>query len=424
MIGQYSARYVADNKNPCKNEKMIQDFIASSLRHKIFIEKIDDDEYKYKVEIEIGEFRPNDIKIKLKGKKLTINASRKTEENDIETEVNETIKPNATNLKEFEQFKREVELPDFLILETVNCFLETYEDSQSMLVIEALIDPNSDILKNESYLDQLKIRDVDKEDEEPRPSILKNRSSSKPSLKKSSQNNLKQPKSFENLTENELNSDFNQVVLKYKFDLNEFDSKNISISIKNKNVLVVYAVRKCFNDKGRIYNKEFNREIVLPESIEIYNIRNCFDEASGILRIEIPLKQERNNHSSSFEDDEESAELDNDYYSYKTLRRDPDGSQKRLDKDRYLELMFDLNNFKFENFEFLKNEQNKNILVVKASKSSANNYSYSHSVNYPYLKKYILPDWVSTKNVKVHQDSQITDGEKKNLLILQLPIIS
>lgn len=89
------------------------------------------------------------------------------------------------------------------------------------------------------------------------------------------------------------------------------------------------------------------------------NIRNCYDETYGTLRIEIPLKSKKGTDANC-------------------------ENKPMNDNDKYLELMFDLKDFKFENVKFYKNKEMKNVLVVKASKDG----DFDDNM---FERKYVLP---------------------------------
>lgn len=87
--------------------------------------------------------------------------------------------------------------------------------------------------------------------------------------------------------------------------------------------------------------------------------------------------------------------------------------------DKYLELVFDLYDFKFDRIDvnegYDKGEKNKKVLVVRAYKTEGSAYK-------PYNRKYILPEWVDTKRIVVSQNKQFVDGLVKNALVIQIAI--
>ncbi len=97
-----------------------------------------------------------------------------------------------------------------------------------------------------------------------------------------------------------------------------------------------------------------------------FNLRNCFDESQGILKIEIPLKFTKGSSSEPESDgNDESEEAENQ-------------------DDKYLELLFDLKDFSYDDVEFYKNNEGKNVLVVKAVKTVENEQK-------KFTRKYVLP---------------------------------
>lgn len=70
--------------------------------------------------------------------------------------------------------------------------------------------------------------------------------------------------------------------LKYRFDLSDFDAKDIQITIRERSVLNVSAVRTVIDRaSGKPVSEHFNHDIQLPDHVEIQNIKNCFDENDG-----------------------------------------------------------------------------------------------------------------------------------------------
>jgi HSP20 family molecular chaperone IbpA len=327
-------------------------FLRNGLDHRVFIEKTNDNNYKYKLKILVGNFVPADFKLKLKGNTLFVTAIR---ENLTHTNNQYSLQ---SNLKEIEEFKREINLPDFVLLDSVICYLEVYEDDQNFLYIEAEI---NEVLDNSAFRSR---------------KSLFNSSSNKSKLNNYTNLNSKTYKSIDQINEKLVENYSTNGCLKYKFELKEFDSKNVSISIKNKNILVVYAFTTYLDLNGRPAIREFHQEIQLPDNIELRNIRNCFDESLGVLRIEIPLKT-NNKKNNNLNDSDVDIDSITDY---------PDGRiGHENENDKYLELMFDLKDFKFENIDFSKNVNDKNVLIVKAYKLLNSNRKA------PFIRKYVLP---------------------------------
>jgi len=91
------------------------------------------------------------------------------------------------------------------------------------------------------------------------------------------------------------------------------------------------------------------------------------------LKIEIPLKF---NKSSSSEGDSDG---------------NGEAEEQQNEDDKYLELVFDLKDFSYEDVEFYKNREAKNVLVVKATKRVAGEPKR-------FTRKYVLPGKLNRKN--------------------------
>ncbi|RNA40427.1 heat shock beta-11-like [Brachionus plicatilis] len=306
------------------SDKCLTDYLPDRLKHNSFIEKCDQTGLlKYKWEFVVSDrLKADNFRLKLINDKLNIEIDKR-----VETE----------NFREVENFRREITVPAFVDTQTLTCFLETYENDKNLLIVEAYLRPDCNAVQNGSSLRD-KIRQLHK----------------------------------------------NNGFLNYKFDLSDYDPQNISISVRNKSVLVVNAFKKIYDSNGKPIIQEFNHELNLPEKVEFHNIRNCLDESDGVLRIEIPVpdKDLANN---------------NEYLKKKKISSDAG--------DKYLELMFDLLEFKFDGINVYKNSSNKRVLEVRAVKD----------LNKPYVRKYILPDWVKSENLKILQEQKYVDDKCANL---------
>lgn len=79
--------------------------------------------------------------------------------------------------------------------------------------------------------------------------------------------NRKVFKSIDQLGDKRIENYSSNGCLKYKFELHDFDSNNISISVRNKNVLVVYAYDNYLGLDGKPVLREFSQDISLPDNI-------------------------------------------------------------------------------------------------------------------------------------------------------------
>ena len=371
-----------------EEEEEANELLLNSLDHTVYIEKTNENKYKYKLKILVGSFIPTDFKLKLKGKNLLIRATREAikhdlqslrdddnqdEDEDEEEEYNydEDYEKNI-NLKEYEEFKRELTLPDFVLTNSIICYLEVYEDNQNFLYIEALVDDSADFNSMTHY------QTKQQRQQSPGMQPYSRRSNcTNQSLRKRSTLDKKTFQSIDQLNEKRVENYSSNGCLKYKFELKEFESNNVSISIKNQNILVVYAFTTYLDLNGKPALKEFNKEIPLPDNIELCNIRNCFDESVGTLRIEIPLIFNKSNNNAF------------------NQTVDVNHNNDDHENEKYLELIFDLKDFKFESASFIRNEEDKNVLIVKASK--INLLKNKNSCSSPFIRKYVLPGKIFVK---------------------------
>ncbi len=233
------------------DKELTDQFLINSLDHTVSIEPdhTDANRLKYKLKIAVGAFTPTDFKLKLRNNSLLIKATR------VSLKPDQLANNIVSNLKEYEEFKREVNLPECVRTDTLVCYLEVYEDNQNYLFVEGLVKETTSPGLVECLLSQAEVK--------PRPEACK------PKLNKCSKKVFKSidddSRRVENCSSN--------ACLKYKFELRDFDSDNISISIRNKNVLCVHAYEKFVEADGEPNVREFNQEINLPSNIELCNIR-------------------------------------------------------------------------------------------------------------------------------------------------------
>jgi HSP20 family molecular chaperone IbpA len=431
------------NFNNILNNSVIDQKLANYLNtsYRTFIEKLIDEhnvvEFKFKTEFLADDFRPSEIKLKLNGSKLIVEAVKELKTFKSAGSLNAPPSNDAsffTNFKESEKFKREIDLPGFLDLTTLSCYLETYERAESTLVVEAFIEKSSELYK-QLYASSLS---------ETESVANSSRSSAKPNTNNYHYDN----KSFESKNPDGLfelrqppeikprssvkNTKQATEFLKFKFDLKGYDSNNISLSIKNRSALHIHAVRVATDSNSLKKNEEFNHEINLPSNVEIFNIRNCFDESDGVLRIEIPFSVDRqptqpshNNNTSAARPDS-STSTSSVFTSSSSNQSVALKPKPALDKnEKYLELTFDLYDFKFDDIKV----ENEKILIVSAYKEKNDDkpmhgFTCSLTDDKLYTRKYILPNWVRSENIIVSQEKRRVDNKLKNLLILQIPIIS
>lgn len=366
------------NSSELSEQNLSRYFNFGSSNQRIFIEKLVDTryansspvDYKFKCEFPADDFRHNEIKLKLDGTRLIVEAVKQVKKvkstGSINT-VGTTTNESGFFTKDSEHYKRELDLPPFLDLATLNCYLETFHKSESVLVVEAYVNRSSELY---TQLDSAHNKPVT-------PRI-------KPRLlcRENSDNN---------------SSD----CLRFKFDLKGYHADNINLSIRNKSILMIKASKLVIDPaSGLSKTEEFNHEINLPSNAEIFNIRNSYDEDEGLLRLEIPFTK-TGQHDQANSDDTRSV---------RSSVKSQTGVMNKGEK--YLELTFDLYDFKFDDIRV----ESDNILVVSACRE--------HGTDRAYIRKYALPTWVKSHDIIVNQERRQVNNKWKNLLILQLPIVS
>ena len=398
------SHYLIENNNPNlkfntnNNNEQGRSLNSDTQQHRAYLEKISDNEYVFKIELLLGAYKPSDIRIKLLGNDLVVQAQRK-----FSIQEHKARKNLVSNSTESEFFEREVKLPDFIVLETLSCYLESYKDDDNVLIVEAALD--------KKFYDSL----LEKQQKE---ILVQDKPHQNNTNRNTYSNN--EPKSINRSTNGSCSN--SNGYLKYKFDLKDYEADDINITIKNRTTLEIKAVREYKDNNGQISMNQFYHEIELPENIELFNIKNCFDERTGVLKLEIPLtknvdKELKQKSISSEMIDAEINEINKRYLNKPYLDLKGEKSNDTATNDKYLELMFDLRDFTFDNLEVYNDESNKKILLVKASK-----YDKYTKEKKSYAKKYILPNWISSHNVNVTQEEKVLMNEIKNLLILQFEI--
>jgi HSP20 family molecular chaperone IbpA len=369
---------------------------------------------KFRCEILVGNFESEHISVQLNEfHELTIEARKEPRRND-----------NNSPLNSIGYFKRTIKLPEHALPETVTCFLERERDS-NLLTVEALLRDDATI--NDSYVERSN-------------SVNRRESSLHRSRPDFSPAYHKKIDSIDNENAHPRYSRFkSKGFLRYKFDLKEYESDQISISVRDRKILEVLAKKQIIDSNGLSNTNQFKHEISLPENVELHKIKNCFDENDGTLSLEIPLKQSNENdvnnpnspsRKHSFVNKTNSnPRLNQNGHTNTKPARTKDSSKLHVNEsysqiqngksdpnNKYLEMTFNLFDLTFENCEVFKNEENKNVLLIKAIKRSD---SYEKLVN----RQYYLPDWVALDRVNAFKETNLTNNKMKNIVKIQLPII-
>jgi HSP20 family molecular chaperone IbpA len=290
--------------------------------HKSFIEEDDNGRKKYKMVFEIGDFKPNEIKVKTEGRQLIINGDR------------EQIAGSAMESK---QFNKEITLPDFIEPTSVVSFL-----SDGVLTLEApvIVDrlgltSGSSGLNNNSNISSSSSSSAVRHSpfrDTGSPARIGNTSMFNSSNSSSSRNyrsanddlltkNQQYPFSSPFFTESPLataasspssyNNNNNKQSARpiasttvstgspqstpatFKFNMAEFRPEDIAITVTDT-TLKIHAVREEADSHGagKTY-REFKREIGLPQGADVKRLRNSL-QSDGTLSIEIPVQDNSN----------------------------------------------------------------------------------------------------------------------------------
>ena len=336
-----------------------------SFEQKSFIESVNGFKI-YKLQLNVVDFKAQHIKIHLNGFSLSISGFY---ESDAET-------PNT--VKKTKRFNRDIKLPEFIDLNRMRSYLLP-DQSGNILTIEAPVIQidGSEILT--------------------------------PKLKQRNQNNLNS--SNRSILHPCETHEISTGILKYKFSLKEYRPQDISICIKDGRKLLITALNESFDHYGKMC-REFVREINLPQDVDPYKIKNCYDPVDGILRIEIPLSNLKDvNYSNRMLGFSDRIENENKF------------EKMNLNED-HLELAFDLTEYNLNNVKILQ-QQKSNILQITANKNNINysNNSKEKSSRDDCEKKvsYLLPNWVDCNNYKVYKKA--LDNNSKNIIVVKLPIL-
>ncbi|CAF2522442.1 unnamed protein product [Rotaria sp. Silwood2] len=387
---------------------------ASGATHRSFIEEDNDGRKKYKIQFEIGEFRPEELNVKVEGRMLIVKGDRQMK---------------VGNATESKQFNRELTLPEFIDVKT----LQSYLSDDGILTMEApvildrvynntgsstltssnpnrLVDTtftsgrqplsNYGIGNNQtgSYSstsstssfrqDGSGLREANSFN---RNSPLRDPYSSTSSASTLIGGNTNQPSNtFSTLTSRQnysTNDGLKNVT--YKFDLNQFVPEDIAIQV-NDTMLKVTAVKQE-RDGHSSTHREFRREIGLPDGAEPKSLTNTLS-ADGILTIQIPVRDYRPPLTPTYQSQHHNLPTNintNDSYSF---------------GDQQLKLTFDLNGYKPDDVNVKVND---NVLKVQASHVDN---TAGNQINREYMREYVLPDWVDVDNLraKMSEDSTLT----------------
>lgn len=345
-----------------------------NFEHKSIIEQVNGQKL-YKIQFDIGDFRAENIKIRLQDSYLIVNGYQEQDGDPV---------------KKTKRFEREIPLPEFVLVDKMHSYLIP-DKTSSILNIEAPID--ADCYAKIKKLNNTSL-DIDHD-------IISATPNNQVQVRKS---NLKKPC----LPTNDI-SESNCGILKYKFNLKEFRPQDISMCVKDGNKLIINALNEVYDYYGKMI-REFIREINLPTDVDPYKIRNIYDAGLGLLLIEIPLHIKRRTNLNDFNDFSSNKNFETEKLIGESYNVQDSVYQETF--DNYLELVFDLTGFELKDIKIVPNDEQTKILKITATKNSEINSN-------EYERQYNLPGWVSTSNFKVLKK---TIEANRNIIIIKLPI--
>ncbi|CAF0767013.1 unnamed protein product [Adineta ricciae] len=393
---------------------------ANTSGQRAFIEEDNDGRKKYKIQFDIGEFRPEELNVKVDGRMLIVKGDRQVK---------------VGNATESKQFNRELTLPEFVDAKTLQSYLaedgqltmeapvlmdRVYNDAGSAITFRQsspgrLVDTtfhggrqpsslgiganqsNSYSSSSSSFRQESSSSNTGGSNSFLRHSPLRDQYSSTSStstlLGTNAGVNLPPPVTFSTITSRPefSNSDRNDGTknVTYKFNLSEFAPEDIAIQV-NDTMLKVSALRQ--ERDGRTSNhREFKREIGLPDGADAKKLTNTLS-ADGILTIQIPVRDYRPPLTPTHQPHQFNLPTNlssNDSYSV---------------GDQQLKLTFDLSGYKPDDVSVKVNDNVLKVQAVHIDNTRGN------QINREYMREYVLPDWVDVDNLraKMSEDSTLT----------------
>jgi HSP20 family molecular chaperone IbpA len=344
-----------------------------SFEQKSFIESVNGFKI-YKLQLNVADFKAENLKINLNDFSLSISGFYEYES-----------EPNS--MKKTKRFNREIELPDFIDLTRMRSYLVPYEGS-SILTIEAPVIS----AENNSFINGKK-------------------KSVAPILKRQNSNKNRSINDNNNST-CEATHEISSGILKYKFSLKDYRPQDISICVKDGKKLLINALNESFDHYGKLC-REFVREINLPQDVDPYKIKNCYDPIDGILRIEIPLENLADIEEPKLETKSTDKTTQNGKFEKVNLNGD------------HLQLDFDLTDYELNNVKIIQQKKSKllQIFAMKKPIINTNGFIDRRRNDEDCEKKvsYMLPNWVDCNNYKVYKKA--LDNSNKNIIVVKLPIL-
>ncbi|CAF1184443.1 unnamed protein product [Rotaria magnacalcarata] len=395
----------------------------STSGQRAFIEEDNDGRKKYKIQFDIGEFRPEELNVKIDGRMLIVKGDRQVK---------------VGNATESKQFNRELTLPEFVDIRTLQSYLS--EDGQLTMEAPVLMDRVyndsglSAITPGSTFRQASPGRIVDttfSTGRQPANIGIGNNQSSSFSSSSSSfrqennggnsslgstsfhrnsplrdqysstssastivgSSNNPTPVTFSTITArpelSTIDRNDGTKLVTYKFNLSEFLPEDIAIQI-NDTMLKVSALRQERDGRGASH-REFKREIGLPDGADAKKLTNTLS-ADGILTIQIPVRDIRPPLTPTLQTQQFNLPTSigtNDSYSV---------------ADQQLKLTFDLSGYKPDDVSVKVNDNVLKVQAVHIDNTRGN------QINREYMREYVLPEWVDVNNLraKMSEDSTLT----------------
>ena len=397
--------------------------------HKSFIEEDNEGNKKHKLQVEIGDFKPNEISVRTEGRVLIIKGDR------------ELVAGSATESK---QFNREITLPDFVEPTTVTSYL-----SDGLLTIEAPVvmerlaisggNLGSSTTHNSSMTSSstggipiTTRRSPFRDNASPSRTIIHTSNNSSSSSQQQQQHhnggltssaignslftdNINTGSSLANNSATQIGTITNSIA-NYKFNMSEFKPEDISITITDT-TLKIHAVREENEPRGigKSY-REFKREIGLPQGADVKRLKNSL-QSDGFLYIEIPVndnsnlkpplsptgfnKQFNNLSLSSAPVSAATTTIDRNSLLSSTTSN-TDANERVNIGDKELKITFDLNGYKPEDVNIKVTDNTLKVQAVHIDNSRGN------QIHREYSRSYILPEWVNPELLRARMSDNGT----------------
>lgn len=401
-----------------------------SNAQKSFIEEDNEGNKRYKLQVEIGDFKPNEIQVRTEGRLLIIKGDR------------ELVAGSATESK---QFNREITIPDFVEPTSVVSYLaDGVLSIEAPVIVERLSltggggGATSSSSHSTSTISSSSGNTLTSNTAARRSPFRDNKSPSRTLINVDSGRNQAQTlSSSNNLGHNTFHHDSiinanNQAsstssigqitnsVANYKFNMSEFRPEDISITV-TETTLKVHAIREENEPRGvgKTY-REFKREIGLPQGADVKRLKNSL-LPDGTLHIEIPVQDNSslkpqfspsgfnkqfsnlsisNNNNNNNNSNTSTILLDT---ANRLQSSSPSDVNERVNiGDKELKITFDLTGYKPEDVNIKVTDNTLKVHAIHIDNSRGN------QIHREYSRSYILPEWVNPELLRARMSDNGT----------------